>query len=245
VNEKIFGESDLHRWAESGLISQAQLQTLLAQEAERITQARSMRGNVERGLTPVTVLALFGAFLALFGIAVFVFLTWDDWSDGTRIAITGVPAGVLLALGGYLRARSSYQLTGGLLFMLGTALLPVFVGAVGQAYTQDQFRSLSEDADRLVAVLSVSLGLTAVALLVSRVHYAAFVVATLFILTTMAIAAARGYQEEESLLWSTLGASGFVLAAAVGLYVLRAPAYGLWAGNAGHIGFYVSTVYLL
>jgi hypothetical protein len=70
-------------------------------------------------------------------------------------------------------------------------------------------------------------------------------VATLSILLAVAMTGARGYESDESLWWTALGASAGVLGAAVVLYGLREPAYGLWTGNAGHIAFYAATVYLL
>jgi hypothetical protein len=193
----------------------------------------------------VTVLAFFGAFLALLGFAVFVLVTWDEWSDGSRVLLTGVPAVLLLTSGYYIKARTAYRLGGSLLFMLGTALIPVFVGAAGQIVTGERFRSFTEDADELAVVLAVSVALAAGAMLAGRVHYTAFVVATLSVLLAVAITGARGYESDESLWWAALGASAGVLGAAVALYGLREPAYGLWTGNAGHIAFYVATVYLL
>jgi hypothetical protein len=245
VDEKIFGAADIRRWAETGLITEAQSHAVLVYEAGSIAEATCRARNLEGGLTLVTVLAFFGAFLALLGFAVFVLVTWDEWSSSSRVLLTGVPAALLLASGTYIKMKSIHKLGGALLFMLGTALIPVFVGAAGQALTGDEFRSFREDADRLVTILAVSLGLTVAATLAGRVHYSAFVVATISILLIVAVEASRGYESDESLWWAALGASAAVVGAAATLYALRMPAYGLWTGNAGHIPFYVSTVYLL
>jgi hypothetical protein len=122
-----FRISDLERWQKQGIISKEQLETILRQEASEALPSDRSEEERKSGLNLITVLYYFGGFLALLSFTFIIGINWDSFSGWGRFGI--ILAGMLIigGLGIWLRFLQKFQVAGGLLIFIATAILPLLV----------------------------------------------------------------------------------------------------------------------
>jgi hypothetical protein len=246
LDDRRFGVVDIDRWAEQGLISRKQASAIL--RAEGLAASETARiGDDDRGLTVITLFSYLGAFLALTGIAVFAAINWGDMSAGGRVALMLPVTIALLRAGHHLRSQTTYRLGGNLLFLVGTALVPVTIFAIASAFgSSDSDKFFSEkDLPAATGLLALSAVLTAAMVVLTRVPQASLVPTALLVILAGTGAAWAFGSDESDELWSAVMTAGGLL---VGLSVALA-AYkkrdGFWVGIGGHVGLYVGATTLL
>ncbi len=246
LDDRRFSVVDIDRWVEHGLVSRKQAEAIL--RAEGLSADRAARADDDHGLTVITLFSYLGAFLALTGIFVFAAINWGDASTGARVALI-LPVTIVLIRGGYhLRSQTSYRLGGNLLFLVGTALVPVTIFAIASAFgSSDSDKFFSEkDLPAATALLALSVVLTAALVVLTRVPQASLVPAG-FVVILAGTAAAWAFGSDESdELWSAVTAAGGLLVGlSIALTAYKAREHGFWVGVGGHIGLYVGATVLL
>jgi hypothetical protein len=126
MSKNNFDINDLERWQKQGIISQQQFESIIKQENLEIKPAAEKKG----GFNLVTVLYYFGGFLALLSFTLFIGMNWDDLSQLARFAVAIVALLVTGGLGLWLRFSQKFELAGGLLLFVATAILPLLVYTV-------------------------------------------------------------------------------------------------------------------
>ncbi|MCL5025849.1 MAG: hypothetical protein M1531_05065 [Chloroflexi bacterium] len=132
--ESGFAWADVEHWAALGLISSDQLAAIRETlEAER-TGARKRPAPLEqrKGLNFITIAYYFGGFMVLLAYTLFMGLRWQGLSPVGQAAVLAFTAGLLSALGAFLRRRS-FPLAGSILLFAGTAIVPLLVYSVQNA----------------------------------------------------------------------------------------------------------------
>lgn len=247
MDDRQFGVTDIDRWAEEGLISRKQAQSIL--RAEGLAESGSISTNAQAGsgLNVITLFSYFGAFLALTGFGLFISINWGDFTDAEQIALL-LPVTVgLLAVGYYLRSGAEYRLGGNLLFLVGTALVPITVFAIGSALGSGEGEDFfdNDDIPGATVLVAVSLLLTTVLVFVTRVPQASLVPAGLLVALAAVTAAWVFAPEDENEIWSaTLSASAVVIGLSVALSMMSKREYGLWTSLAGHATFFLAATAL-
>lgn len=132
---KTFTVEDLQRWREKGLLSEEQLQRIITDaDLETAPQASPTAPPQEPEkksiLNPVTVAYYFGGFLALISFTVFIAARWEELSEGERLATALSVLVVTVCLGAWLRFAKNYNIAGGLILLIATAVFPLFVYTV-------------------------------------------------------------------------------------------------------------------
>ncbi len=126
MSKNNFDISDLERWQKEGIISQQQFESIVKQEdleAKPVAEKKS-------GFNLVTVLYYFGGFLALLSFTLFIGMNWEDLPQWARFAIALIALLVTGGLGLWLRFSQKFELAGGLLLFVATAILPLLVYTV-------------------------------------------------------------------------------------------------------------------
>jgi hypothetical protein len=248
LDDRRFRVSDLVRWAEEGLISSKQARNILREEGLDDTGSALPGAAAGRGLNVITLFSYFGAFLALTGLAVFAAVNWNDLAPATRVVMTLSVMLALLAAGYRLRSRTVYRLGGNLLFLLGTALVPVTLFALGAAFgSADSEGFLSkDDLPGATALVALSIVLTTLLILLGRVPQATLVPAGLLaVLGALAAAWTFGTDQPKEIWLAVMGVGACLVVVRVGLYGLKEREYSYWAGATGHFTFYLAITALL
>jgi uncharacterized membrane protein len=123
MNKNNFDITDLERWQKQGIISEKQLETIVKQENIEIEPAAEKK----TGWNLITVLYYFGGFLALLSFTLFIGMSWDDFSQWARFAVALIALAVTGGLGFWLRFMQKFEVAGGLLLFVATAILPLLV----------------------------------------------------------------------------------------------------------------------
>jgi len=127
--KKTFTVEDLQRWQEKGLLSEEQLQRIVADE-DLETSPDEVPDKTR--LNPITIAYYFGGFLALLSFTFFVAMRWESFSDGQRVATTFAAMIVTGGLGVWLRFFRDYAVAGGLLLLVASAVFPMFAYTVAE-----------------------------------------------------------------------------------------------------------------
>ena len=135
--KKTFTVEDLQRWREKGLISEDQLQRIVSDEDLETVSEASLTTPPEEAekktrLNPVNVAYYFGGFLALLSFTIFIAMRWEEFSEGERL---GTAFGVMIFTGGlgvWLRFFRNYNIAGGLLLLIATAVFPMLVYTIAE-----------------------------------------------------------------------------------------------------------------
>ena len=239
--KKNFTIEDLRRWQQQGLISDEQLNSILAEED---LEAEPPVRERKAGLNLVTVAYYFGGFLALVSFASFVGASWDDLNDWALLGLVLVAMLLIGALGFWLRFQRGYPMAGGLLIFVATAILPLFIITVervaGGWNPGDSFYDLR------FFILYLGLGGLAGALAVlyfTRFSLISLLVAALAHLTILDIAQIIAGKEDYVLEVTAATCGAFILLG-IALTLWRRQGYAFWFKLYGLVGLYVSFVSL-
>jgi hypothetical protein len=247
LDDRRFGVVDIDRWAEQGLISRKQASAILRAEGLHANDT-ARAGDDDHGLTVITLFSYLGAFLALTGIAIFAAINWGDMSTVGRVALM-LPVTIgLLGAGYHLRSQTSYRLGGNLLFLVGTALVPVTIFAIASAFgSSDSDKFFSEkDLPAATGLLALSVVLTAAMVVLTRVPQATLVPTGLVVVLAGAAAAWWFGSDESDELWSAvMAAGGLLVGLSIALTAYKAREHGFWVSVGGHVGLYVGATTLL
>ncbi|MDD4924592.1 MAG: DUF2157 domain-containing protein [Dehalococcoidales bacterium] len=123
MSKSSFDITDLERWQKQGFISEQQLETIVNQENIETKPASEKKS----GWNLITVLYYFGGFLALLSFTLFIGMSWDDFSQWARFAVALIALAVTGGLGFWLRFMQKFEVAGGLLLFVATAILPLLV----------------------------------------------------------------------------------------------------------------------
>lgn len=123
MSKNSFDIHDLERWQKQGLITEQQFEAIAKQENLEVKPAAEKKA----GFNLVTVLYYFGGFLALLSFTLFIGMNWDDLSQAARFAVALIALLVTGGLGLWLRFSQKFDLAGGLLIFVATAILPLLV----------------------------------------------------------------------------------------------------------------------
>jgi len=170
-------------------------------------------------------------------------------SAAARLAVVFPAMAGLLAAGHYLRTQTAYRLGGTLLFLVGTALVPVTVFAAAAlvgSRTSDEFLG-EEDLPAATALLALSIAITVLLVVRTRVRQAALVPAALAVMLAATAAAwAFGTDGDSEEVWSAIMASGGLLVlVSIGLAAYKEHEYAFWTAIVGHASFYIGATALL
>lgn len=234
-----FTEGDLRRWQKQGLITQEQLEAILA--AERQREAECPRAEVEQGLNLVTILYYVGVSLALVALGVFAGINWEDISRWSRVAITIAAMVSICAAGLYLSHRTPYVRGGGILVMVGVALIPVVLFSLGDAAVGRENEAFI-DEDQLggaTGLQAISLLLMTAALVRTRIAMVSLPLAgQVTALTTTGAIWWLGTEDGDiGIAWIVAGAGAALVITGTILRWRVLGEYGFWFNLAGHITF--------
>jgi hypothetical protein len=123
MNKNSFNITDLERWQKQGIISEQQFETIVKQENLEIKPAVEKKS----GWNLITLLYYFGGFLALLSFTLFIGMSWEDLSQWTRFLIALVAMLITGGLGIWLHFMQKFEMAGGLLLFVATAILPLLV----------------------------------------------------------------------------------------------------------------------
>lgn len=234
-----FTEADLRRWQEQGLITQEQLEAILAAERER--QGERPAAEVEQGLNLVTIFYYVGVSLALVALGVFAGINWEDISRWGRVVIT---IAAMVGIGGaglYINRRTPYVRGGGILVTVAAAIIPLVLFSLGDAVVGRENEAFI-DEDQLggaTGLQAISLFLMTAALVRTRIAMVSLAVAGQLIAMT-ATGAIWWLGEDDigiEMAWIMVGV-GATLLIAGGILRWRVPGeYGFWFNFPGHITF--------
>jgi hypothetical protein len=231
-----FTERDLRKWADAGIISEAQLQTILA--------LRPGEEPAREGLNVPTLLYYLGASLGLIAAGVFAGVNWDDASEALRLAIV---ASSMVAIGGvgfWVWARTPYRRGGGALITIAVGLVPLLLFSIGSLVTTGERTDLLEEdqLDEAALLQAVSLLIMTICLTWSRIGMLSIAVAGQAI-ALVATAAAWWFSDTDTTHFalSLLGA-GFIGLALLGRSFGR-DEEAFWFGIAGPVLVLYSLTY--
>jgi hypothetical protein len=125
--KKTFTVEDLQRWREKGLLSEEQLQRIIADED---LETAPVEPEKKFRLNPVTVAYYFGGLLALLSFTIFIAARWEELTEGERLATALSVLVVTGCLGAWLRFAKNYTIAGGIILLITTAVFPLFVYTV-------------------------------------------------------------------------------------------------------------------
>jgi hypothetical protein len=234
-----FTEADLRRWQEQGLITQEQLEAILAAERER--QAERPAAEVEQGLNLVTILYYVGVSLALVALGVFAGTNWEDIPRWGRVAIT---IAAMIGIGGaglYINRRTPYVRGGGILVTVSATLIPLVLFSLGDAVAGRESETFIDDdhLGRAVGLQAISLALITVSLIRTRIAMVSLAVAGQ-VIALAGTGAAWWLGTDDGgieIAWVMAGA-GAALLIVGGILRWRVPGeYGFWFNLPGHITF--------
>ena len=239
--KKNFTIEDLRRWQQQGLISDEQLNSILAEEG---LEAEPPVRERKAGLNLVTVAYYFGGFLALFSLIFFVGSNWDNLSDGALLGMSLVVMLLIGALGFWLRFRRGYPLAGGLLIFIATAILPFFIWTVERVAGGWQAGESFYDLRFFVLYLGLgSLAGTLVMLYLTRFSLISLLVAGFAHLTILDIAQIIAGKEDYVLEVTAATCGGFILLG-IALTLWGRKLYAFWLKLYGLVGLYIAFVSL-
>ena len=227
--KKNFTVEDLKRWQQRGLLSADQLKAILAEEdGEAEPEAKEKKS----GLNLVTVAYYFGGLLAFFSLVFFVGINWEGLADGARLAVALVSMLITGALGAWLRFRQGYNIAGGLLLFIATAILPLFV------YTIEQLLGFPFDETAALYIILIGLAGALAALIFTRFSLIALLVAAAVHALVLDVAFIGGVDGDWPLILTAAVCGGFIL---LGIALTRweRKLYAFWFKLYGLAGLYI------
>ncbi|MFQ5880976.1 MAG: DUF2157 domain-containing protein [Candidatus Methylomirabilales bacterium] len=128
ASRKLIGLEDLKRCVSKGILSNGQLEQVLA----AVGQAEPDGPEVHKGFNLPTICYYLGALVIAFAYTYLVYRHWDALTYGHLLGISLGTAAVLGGLGYLLRHRWQFTIAGGLLFFAAVALTPLTVYCIEQ-----------------------------------------------------------------------------------------------------------------
>jgi hypothetical protein len=231
-----FTDQDLRRWADDGIITETQLQTILAlgtsEEPER------------EGLNLPTLLYYLGASLGLIAAGVFAGLNWDDAGEGLRAIMVAAAMAIIGAAGYWVWSQTVYKHGGGALITIAAGMLPLFFFSIGNLVTSgERTELLNEDQlDEAALLQAASLLIMVICLTWTRIGMLSIAVVGQAI-ALVATAAAWWFSDTDTthFVLSVLGA-GFIGLAFAARSVDREEE-SFWFGIAGPVLVLYSLTY--
>jgi len=233
MDKKNFTVEDLRRWRQKGLLSDDQLEAILAEEGLEAEPEAPEAKEKKAGLNLVTVAYYFGGLLAFFSLTLFVGINWEDLNDVSRLVVALVALLVIGGLGAWLRFRQGYPTAGGLLLFVATAIVPLFI------YTVEQ--QLGFEFDEVAALYMILIGLAGAlaALIFTRFSLISLLVAGFIHATVLDIAFIGGADGDWPLILTAAVCGGFIL---LGIALTRwgRKLHAFWFKLYGLLGLYIA-----
>ena len=231
--KKVFTLTDLRHWQEKGLLSEEQLQSIMADEG---LEPAPEPAEKKARLNPVTVAYYFGGFLALISFTAFIGMRWEELSDGERLATALSVLVVTACLGAWLRFAKDYRIAGGVILLITAVVFPMFVYTVAEMAglwpNRDSFEALGY---AFLYISLISLPVALALLIMTRFWLISVVVAGLVHFATLAIG---GINSADQAIVTSATCGIFILLG-LGLSLRGKQQYTFWLKLYGLVGLYI------
>ena len=239
--KKTFTVEDLQRWREKGLITEEQLEGIIADEdLETVPEVdlttTPQEPEKKTRLNPITIAYYFGGFLALISFTIFIASRWDELSEGEHLITSLLVIVVTACLGAWLRFARSYHTAGGLLLLITAAVFPMFVYTVADMIgIWPQGGSFEGLSYAFLYMNLISLPVAVLLLMLTRFSLIFLVVAGLVHFVALAIG---GITSADLALVTSITCGIFILLG-IGLTLQKKKRYTFWLKLYGLVGLQV------